>query len=387
MADTKNLGTMVEDPRNPSGEKVRKDWLQAQEKNPVRPLSSDNKIIINPAGRSTESISGFKTPQAVSASDVLQQAQPQLQQTAKQLEAKQWLDGWFEKIEQEKQRALAMNEGRRIGTTLGALGRSIGELIQSTNNAPVLPNDIQKQYDALSADQQRIYDTYFARQDMLRKEKQAQDEAEKARQAAADLKEMEMKQKGAEFLLKYHADEAWRDRQGDQKDRELKIRENAAANRDENEKERLRLLALKYGMSENDANDWAMKASGKYDGVIVSNGKVYGVDKNSGQQEAVISAAYSAIQNLARKDKDFARLVKGAEVTKAGIAGAELKRQETVQDILNSDWLSDEYRTIIEVAMQDWYQYKLRPSKNPSSTSSETTGTTSSTSSETGGAY
>lgn len=208
MADTKNLGTMVEDPRNPSGEKVRKDWLQAQEKNPVRPLSSDNKIIINPAGRSTESISGFKTPQAVSASDVLQQAQPQLQQTAKQLESKQWLDGWFEKIEQEKQRALAMNEGRRIGTTLGALGRSIGELIQSTNNAPVLPNDIQKQYDALSADQQRIYDTYFARQDMLRKEKQAQDEAEKARQAAADQAAAQRNYDWTKFVAGKQADAA-----------------------------------------------------------------------------------------------------------------------------------------------------------------------------------
>ncbi len=75
-----------------------------------------------------------------------------------------------EERKKEEERRL---ERQRLGKNLAELGSLISEAIRASGGAPVMPRDIQRGYDELDKRHQQVYDTYFARQEMLRQQQAA----------------------------------------------------------------------------------------------------------------------------------------------------------------------------------------------------------------------
>lgn len=92
-----------------------------------------------------------------------------------------WLTGQFDKwradADAEKERALNQNKGKRLGADLGNFLRSITDHIQSASGAPVLPSNVQEQYDKLDTEHKAVYDTYWAKQDAIRQQQMASQDA------------------------------------------------------------------------------------------------------------------------------------------------------------------------------------------------------------------
>lgn len=110
-------------------------------------------------------------------------------------EAQGWWNSYLAKqLEQEKERELKRLEGKRFGKSLGDLANVIGDMIQASNGAVVLPRDVQKKYDNLSAQQKQIIDNYWAKMDGLRREQEAKDAAAAQAERDAEKEAARLKQ-------------------------------------------------------------------------------------------------------------------------------------------------------------------------------------------------
>lgn len=105
-----------------------------------------------------------------------------------------WNSYWAKQLEQEKEREIKRIDRQRFAKSLGDLGGVIGDIIKAHNGAVVLPRDVQKQYDSLSAQQKQIIDNYWAKMDGLRREQEAKDAAAAQAEREAEKEAARLKQ-------------------------------------------------------------------------------------------------------------------------------------------------------------------------------------------------
>lgn len=139
----------------------------------------------------------------------------------------EWMSGyWAKKAEEDRLREEKNTRAQRLGTILSDLGASIGDIIQASGGAAVLPRDVQKNYDALNEREKDIYNTYWARMDAIRKEQESKDE--KDRERALDAAKMKLEASLNDNRLLYKI-------QKDEEEAKRNRAHNAQMNREKNE--------------------------------------------------------------------------------------------------------------------------------------------------------